>query len=226
MGKICRVEGCNTTATTRGYCEMHYRRVLRTGSPGPPGPLWERGKCEVDGCEKEVDARSLCHGHYQRLLRHSALALDVPLRQSGTCCSVVGCGRPHRAKGFCGARYKRVLAHGDPQADTPIKQVEGKGTIAHDGYMYVPVPLEFRHLTAGTTWVGEHRLVMAHHLGRSLTSDEQVHHINGDRSDNTLGNLELWSTSHPSGRRIEDLLEFCQMMLDRYSDQHWPVGRE
>ena len=82
MGKICRVEGCNTTATTRGYCEMHYRRVLRTGSPGPPGPLWERGKCEVDGCEKEVDARSLCHGHYQRLLRHSALALDVPLRHN------------------------------------------------------------------------------------------------------------------------------------------------
>jgi hypothetical protein len=52
-----------------------------------------------------------------------------------------------------------------------------------------------------------------------LASDEQVHHINGDRSDNALGNLELWSTSHPSGRRIEDLLEFCMVMFDRYGDQ-------
>ncbi len=219
MGKKCQVEGCNTTAVARGYCEMHYRRVLRTGSPGPVGPLRERGECKIDGCSKEVDAKGLCHGHYQRLLRHSALALDAPLREPGATCSVAGCDRPHKAKGFCAAHYKRVLAHGDPLVDVPIKKVRGVGTIAHDGYRYVPVPAEVRHLTNNAAWVGEHRLVMAHHLGRALASDEQVHHINGDRSDNALGNLELWSTSHPSGRRIEDLLEFCMVMFDRYGDQ-------
>lgn len=204
---------------------MHYRRVLRTGRPGAAEPMRERGECGVGDCQNEVDAKGLCHGHYQRLLRRSNLALDTPLRQSGGSCSVPGCDRPHKAKGFCGAHYKRFLAKGDPQADIPIRKVGGVGTTAHDGYRYVPVPIELRHLTRNAAWVGEHRLVMAYHLGRALSADEQVHHINGVKTDNRLENLELWSTSHPSGRRIEDLLEFCMAMLDRYGEQSWPGGR-
>ena len=183
MGKKCRLEGCNATAMTRGYCEMHYRRVLRTGVPGSAGPLRQRGKCEVEGCGKEVDAKGLCHGHYQRLLRGSALALDAPLREFGSSCSVAACDRPHRAKGYCRAHYKRFLAHGDPMADTPIRKVGGVGTVAHDGYRNVPVSTELRQLTNNVTWIAEHRLVKAQALGRALSADEHVHHINGFRSD-------------------------------------------
>lgn len=178
-----------------------------------------RGVCVAPDCEEPVDAKGLCHGHYQRLLRHGVIDMS-PLRKGKKMCKVETCDRDAERRGYCQAHYKRVLKHGDPQPDKPIREAKGVGTVAHDGYRNVPVPKDQRHLTNGVAWIGEHRLAMARHLGRALTTDEQVHHINGDRSDNRVGNLELWSTSHPAGRRIEELLEFCQTIIERYGEEY------
>lgn len=59
------------------------------------------------------------------------------------------------------------------------------------GYILVYAP---DHPTADRTgYVLEHRLVVEIALGRNLSADEIVHHINGNKADNTLDNLEVVS---------------------------------
>lgn len=44
----------------------------------------------------------------------------------------------------------------------------------------------------------QHRKIMEEHLGRELTFNEVVHHINGDKLDNRIENLQLMSRAEHS----------------------------
>jgi len=70
-----------------------------------------------------------------------------------------------------------------------------KGGIKHhsNGYRYIWNPDHPACTKYG--YVMEHRLVMEEFLGRYLTEDEHVHHINDIKTDNRIENLQIMSNS-------------------------------
>jgi len=80
------------------------------------------------------------------------------------------------------------------------------GTELHSkGWKWIYCP---NHPNAHRNKIAEHRLIMEQKIGRILTSDEMVHHINGNKLDNRVENLELMTRSshaslhHPKGEKI------------------------
>lgn len=86
-----------------------------------------------------------------------------------------------------------------------------------NGYIHIWEP-EHPNANIGRNkaYVAEHRKVMSDYIGRPLRNDKTVHHKNGNRSDNRIDNLELWTKNHPSWQRVDDILKWAKMFLELY----------
>lgn len=77
-----------------------------------------------------------------------------------------------------------------------------------DGYILVYVP---DHPAADRNgYVLEHRFVVEQSIGRYLSSDEYVHHINGDKQDNRLENLEITNMREHAKIHMKERLKHAQ----------------
>lgn len=204
----CEIDGCG---------EPGYRHVLTCGShyrpPASgrrrPGPSAE-GDCAVDGCDKPTFRQGWCSAHHSRWRRtgdpEGSLREGArPTRQ--VVCDEPGCGKPMRRVVACQRHRYQIKTHGNAELG-PLRAPPGAGTTHWTGY---------RRITVDGMVYAEHRYVMEQMIGRPLWPDEDVHHRNGDRSDNRPENLELWSTSQPRGQRIDDKIEWAREILQRYA---------
>jgi hypothetical protein len=142
-----------------------------------------------------------------------------------------GVGKANKPFRLCEQCYasRRFCVCGNEKADEAVKCQQcylafmrgenhpswtGGRIVNREGYVKVRSvghPRADRH---GYVW--EHWLVIEAMLGRTLTSDENVHHLNGIRDDNRLENLELWTKSQPAGQRVSDKVAWAKEIIGLY----------
>lgn len=218
--RACKIDGCDGKHKAQGLCTRHYARLRRNGDPNVVlrsrlnGDLNE---CSVDGCDKPPTRRGWCRAHYLRWQRHgdpTAGNASPKKRYGDRACAIEGCNRErYRTDAFCNPHRHSMRTYGTPE---PPPRGKPDGYTYEDADGYVRIKMRDDPMANGRGFVPLHRYVMSQHLGRPLEDGETVHHVNGDKRDNGIGNLELWVSSQPSGQRPQDLVAWARTIIGQY----------
>lgn len=170
-------------------------------------------KCAVVGCENLTKRKFYCDRHHKRWKRHGDPNVVLTnLDKSCVICGQLAARSLKTNSPLCHKHYGRWIRHNDPTKI--LINEKGQGYITDHGYKAFIIDGKQNF---------EHRMVMEKCLGRKLEKTERVHHKNGIKLDNRKENLELWSTSHPSGQRIEDLVQWANEIINKYKSYQFPL---
>jgi hypothetical protein len=132
--------------------------------------------------------------------RFRAWRPDRPNRFCSTKCAPHG--RPAKTPStkceYCGVLFRRFGGgHAARFCSRDCYRKSGTKYIDKNGYVLIYAFGEPGAYKNGQ--IKEHRLVMQRHLGRQLERWETIHHIDGDRSNNEIENLQLRTGQHGKG---------------------------
>lgn len=161
--------------------------------------------CSVQECEKDArGAGGLCSSHYHRLKRYGdPEGKPAPRKRTwapDAACAIEGCDKPRSSKEWCAKHYNRWRMHGDPLLTK--RPTYGSGRQRHgDGYIHLAKPAH--PIADARGRVLEHRYVMWE-AGLLTNPQNVVHHLNGDKTDNRIENLEVLYLAEHTRRHMEE----------------------
>ncbi len=214
--KCSGVRECGKKHCAQGFCSPCYQAKKVRGEIFNKPPVNVGHVCSVADCGKEARTKGFCIAHYEKFLKYGDPLAYAPKR-TGVPCNTDGCSGVAIARGMCSNCYRAWRAHGDPTKRSEQFLKYHQDLIDDQGYVSAYAP---GHANANkANRLPKHRLVMSEFLGRALRKNENVHHINGVKTDNRIENLELWVTSQPKGQRPQDLVAHAKKILKAYAGE-------
>ncbi len=177
--------------------------------------------CSVEGCETKHGSKGYCNNHYAQWRRLGDPLASKPRKERADCAAEL-CQRKAQTHSYCDTHKRWLDRTGDanvrpPQKRTGPRPGSRKRPITTKNYVLIYVT---NHPFFKDGNQMQHRVVMAESLGRTLMPLETVHHKNGNRQDNRLENLELWSSAQPAGQRVDDKVDFALELLTQYAPHY------
>lgn len=212
----------NTFRTNRKYVYPHWKVCQQCGDLFQAMDHREayQKKCCSDECVKAAQAKarkeeakppeerdgmakaecSVCGGEFWRNARHLQ-RVDEPMCSQE--CNGVRRGeelKKHAHKGRDGwteesmeSYREKMTGENNPAWKGGATKKERKGNYKRE--IMVRCPDEFSEMARANGYVPEHRLKVAKALGKPLTSEECVHHMDHDNHNNDLENLALFKSN-------------------------------
>jgi len=211
---MCLHKGCGRKSRRNGVCDTHSKQIDAVGY------TWDIGTVRPIRCNWSDCEGVSTYGRKQRCIEHHG---KCNVRDdSGNFCMRSTVRNASITGSVCPMHYERMRAHGTyggldktrAESFRITRNADGDH-LRVDGYVLVNVLCE----DGKQRQKMKHRVLMEGHLGRPLLPKETVHHINGDRQDNRIENLELWSSRHPKGQRVEDKVAWAIELLKQYAPE-------